>query len=345
MSETQISDSSDTACFNVPSYYLYSNFSPNGGCCAYVREDVVCSRVQRLESDEFPTVWLRLTCQSSTKYICSLYLSSNKTDYTKFFQFLNSKVDFIISSSPSAEIIVLGDFNVHHREWLYSRRTDAAGERAFEFCLENDFTQLVQYPTRIPDRLGDEPNILDLFLTTNPSLYTVNVSAALGSSDHLLVSVSFPLISGGQLERPPPSERRRLWHYGDANWKDLRLHFSVFPWNDHCFRGRGPSECVERITEVILDGMETYIPSSFPSSRPQKPWFNTDCSRAIRLRDGAYREYRRLQTPESRSSYISCRNRAKTVIRLAKDSFLRDKCNIVSGSSSSRAFWHLAKNV
>ena len=186
---------------------------------------------------------------------------------------------------------------------------------------------------------------MDLFLTTNPTLYTVKVSAALGSSDHLLVTVSFPLISGGQLECPPPSERRRLWHYGDANWKDLRLHFSVFPWNDHCFRGRGPSECVERITEVILDGMETYIPSSFPSSRSQKPWFNTDCSRAIRLRDGAYRKYRRLQTPESRSSYISCRNRAKTVIRLAKDSFLRDKCNIVSGSSSSRAFWHLAKNI
>ena len=210
LSETQICDFSDTARFNVPSYYIYSNFSPNGECCAYVRDDVVCSRVQRLKPDVFPTVWLRLSCQSSTKYICSLYLSSNKTDYKKFFEYLNSKVESIFSSSSSAEVIILGDFNVHHRVWLNSRRTDASGERAFKFCLDNSLTQLVRCPTRVPDRLGDEANILDLFLTTNPFLYTVDVSAALGSSDHLLVSVSFPLIPVGLLERPPPPERRRL---------------------------------------------------------------------------------------------------------------------------------------
>ena len=33
------------------------------------------------------------------------------------------------------------------------------------------------------------------------------------------------------------------------------------------FRGRGPSEYAERITEVILSCMEAYIPLSFPSTK------------------------------------------------------------------------------
>ena len=49
---------------------------------------------------------------------------------------------------------------------------------------------------------------------------------------------------------------------------------------------RDPSRCVESITEVIVSGMEAYIPHSFSRTKPSKPWFNTVCSRAIRDRDG-----------------------------------------------------------
>src|ERR1044072_4676691 len=171
------------------------------------------------------------------------------------------------------------------------------------------------------------------------------ISIIFGSSDHLLISVSYSVSSSLPQERPPPSARRPLWHFGAANWSDLRLYFSDFPWKDYCFRGRDPSECAERITEVILCAMEAYIPYSFPSTKPNKPWFNSTCSRAIRCRDAAFRDYRRLQTPETHSTYISSRNRAKSILRDTKNSFLRRKCNNLSGCSSSRPFCHFAKNV
>src|ERR1700755_643843 len=344
LTETQVFECSDSKPYSVSSYCLYPQFSAKGGCCAYVHNDVVCSRVFNLESSEFSTLWLKLSCNSTTKFICSVYLSPNSTDYPKFFDYLNSKIEHILSSSPFSEIIVLGDFNVHHRQWLSFSSHDPAGELAFNFSIQNNLEQLVQLPTRIPDRLGNEPYLIDLFLTSYPSPYTVKLYPPLGSSDHLLISVSSSVSSGLPQERPPPSARRRLWHFGAANWSDLRLYFSDFPWNDYCFRGRGPSECAERITEVILSGMEAYIPYSFPSTKPNKPWFNSTCSRAIRRRDAAFREYRRLQTPETHSLYISSRNRAKSILRDTKNSFLRRKCNNLSGSSSSRPFWHFAKN-
>ncbi|MPC16166.1 hypothetical protein E2C01_008986 [Portunus trituberculatus] len=42
-------------------------------------------------------------------------------------------------------------------------------------------------------RLGDTPNVLDLFLTSNPSAYAVTLSSPLGSSNHNLISVFCPI--------------------------------------------------------------------------------------------------------------------------------------------------------
>ena len=208
-----------------------------------MRNDVICFRVSYLESPEFSTLWLKLSCNSTTKFICSVYLSSNSTDYNKFFDYLNSEIEDILSSSPFSEIITFGAFNVHHRQWLSFSFHDPAGELAFNFSIQNNLEQLVHLPTRIPDRLGDELNILDLFLTSYPSPYTVKLFPSLGSSDHLFNSVSCSVSSSLPQERPPPSARRRLWHFGAASWSDLRLYFSDIPWIDYCFRGRDPPEC------------------------------------------------------------------------------------------------------
>ncbi|MCP3678980.1 MAG: hypothetical protein GY782_01260, partial [Gammaproteobacteria bacterium] len=182
-----------------------------------------CSRAHNFESSEFSTIWLRLNCHSSTKFFCAVYLSPNSTDYVKFFEYLTSKVEHISSIFPFAEISILGDFNVHHQLWLSSSFTDHPGEQAFNFSLLHDLEQLVQHPTRIPDRLGDQPNILDLFLTSNPSAYSVQLFSPLGSSDHNLISNSCA-ISPLQLQDPPM--QRCFWHFPSIKWDDLRQCYS-----------------------------------------------------------------------------------------------------------------------
>ncbi|MPC37440.1 hypothetical protein E2C01_030919 [Portunus trituberculatus] len=112
-----------------------------------------------------------------------------------------------MSLYPFAEISFLEDFNVHHQLWLSSPFTDHPGELAFNFAILHDLQQLVQHLTRIPDRLGDTPNILDLFLTSNAFVYAVTLSSPLGSSDHNLISV-FCLIS--------PVPPHYLYNEGDS---------------------------------------------------------------------------------------------------------------------------------
>ena len=149
----------------------------------------------------------------------------------------------------------------------------------------------MQFPTRIPDRLGDTTNILDLFLTSNPSAYSVKLFSPLGTSDHNLISVTCPITL---VELQDLLKQRCFWQLNSAKWEDLRQYHSVFPWNDYCFHVRDPSFCAERITEVIIYGMELYIPHSFSNNKAKQPWLNSVCSRAINDREATHKRYRSL---------------------------------------------------
>ena len=102
-------------------------------------------------------------------------------------------MEHILTNLTFAKISILGDFSIHHQLWLSSSLNDQPGEQAFSFTLLHDLEHLVQYSTHIPDRSSDTANILDFFLISNPSAYFVKLSSLLGSSNHCLILVSFPI--------------------------------------------------------------------------------------------------------------------------------------------------------
>lgn len=56
-------------------------------------------------------------------------------DTTKLFEHLQVTTGKVLKQYPSAELVILGDFNAHHVEWLGSRSTDYAGRSAQDFAL------------------------------------------------------------------------------------------------------------------------------------------------------------------------------------------------------------------
>ena len=168
---------------------------------------------------------------------------------------------------------------------------------------------------------GDTPNILDLFLTSNPSTCSVKLSS----------------------QNPP--KRRCFWHFNYAKWEDLRQYYSDFPWDDFCFHVRDPSLCAERITEIIISGMELYIPHTFFNTKAKKPWFNSACSRAVKDREAAHIRYRSHPSAETYALYTFARYHIKSILQLTKNSFINRKCQNLSNSNSSRGFFHLANNI
>ena len=100
--------------------------------------------------------------------------------------------------NPSANVFVSEDFNVHHKDSLtYSGGTDGSGELCFNFSISNDITQMVNFPTWIPDCDSHSPTILNLFLSSDASICSTMAFPPLGNYDHVVVSVSiyFPSYS------------------------------------------------------------------------------------------------------------------------------------------------------
>ena len=121
----------------------------------------------------------------------------------------------------------LGDFNVHHKEWLvHSNKTTAEGRHYHEFALAYDLTQIVNKPTHIPDQPGHFSNLLDLFLTSSPDACSLSVHSPLGSSDHCLIQVK---VEAKCSVTPDAPFHRKVFRYSKADWDGFRSFLPGIP--------------------------------------------------------------------------------------------------------------------
>ena len=99
--------------------------------------------------------------------------------------------------------LYLETFKVHHKDWLtYSIGTDRPGELCYNLFISNDLTQMVNFPTRIPDCDSHSPALLDLFLSSDASICSTMAFPPLRNSDHVFVSVSIDFLTNSQQDTP-----------------------------------------------------------------------------------------------------------------------------------------------
>ena len=154
------------------------------GLVVYVKEGLPFARDVSLENSTYSYLCFRLALLHSVSYIFFLYRSPSLSLST-IFDSISSNIDEVLSINPAANVFVFGDFNVHHKDWLtYSGGTDRPGE------LSNDLTQMVNFPTRIPDCDSHSLALLDLFISSDASICSTMAFPPLGNSDHIVVSIS-----------------------------------------------------------------------------------------------------------------------------------------------------------
>ena len=155
-----------------------------------------------------------------------LFYRSSSSSLCTIFDSISSKIDDVLSINPSA-VFIFADFNVHHKDWLtYSGGTDRPGEVCYNFSITNDLTQLINFPTRIPDCDSQSPALLDLFISSDASICSTMAFPPLGNSDHVVVSVSIDFPTNSQQDSP---FHRIAYDYSRADWDGLRDHLRDVP--------------------------------------------------------------------------------------------------------------------
>ena len=108
----------------------------------------------------------------------------------------------------------------------------------YNFSISNDLTQMVNFPTRIPDCDSHSPALLDLFFSSDANICSTMAFPPLGNSDHVVVSVS--------IDFPSNYQRDTLFHciaydYSCDDWDGLRDHLRDVPWDDIFMLGASAS--------------------------------------------------------------------------------------------------------
>ena len=184
------------------------------GPTVYVKEGLPFARNLSLENSANSYLCFQLTLLHSVSYFFFLYRSTSSALCT-VFDSISSNIDEVLSINPSANVSVFRDFNIHHKDWLtYSSGTDRSGELCYNFFISNDVTQMVYFPTRIPDCDSHSPALLDLFLSCDASICFTMAFPPLGNSDHVVVSVSIDFLTNSQQDAP---FHRIAYDYSCAN--------------------------------------------------------------------------------------------------------------------------------
>ena len=162
-----------------------------------------------------------------TQYLTSFSSIDHLLTLCTIFDSISSNIDEVLLINPSANVLVFGDFNVHHKDWLtYSDGADRPGELCYNFSISNDLTQIVNFPTRIPDCDFHSPALLDLFLSSDASICSAMAFPRLGNSDHVVVSVSVDFPINSKQDTP---FHRVAYDYSRADWDSLRDHLRDVP--------------------------------------------------------------------------------------------------------------------
>ena len=160
------------------------------GLAVYVKEGLLFAWDLSLENSSDSYLSFRLALLHSVSYFFFLYRSPSSALCT-VFDSVSSNIDEALSINPSTNIFVFGDFNVDLKDWLtYSSGTDQIGELCYNFSISNDLTQMVDFPTWIPDCDSHSPALLDLFISSDASICSTMAFPPLGNSDRVVVSVS-----------------------------------------------------------------------------------------------------------------------------------------------------------
>ena len=225
--ETNLGDSIDSGNFSVKGYLpLIQKDSGTRmhGLTVYMQEGLPFAWDLSPENspDSYLFFWLALL--NSVSYFFFLY-GSPLSLCSFWFYFISHRWGSL--DQPMWKCVVFWNFNIHHKDWLtYSGGTDISGDLCYNFSISNEFTQMANFPTRIPDCDSHSTALLDLFISPEASICSTMVSPPLGNSDHVVVSVFLEFLSYSQ---QVALFHRIAYEYSHADWKSF--------WSFEMFHG------------------------------------------------------------------------------------------------------------
>ena len=329
-------DSSISECdegISIPGYNIACRKDRNangGGIIVYCLDGVAVYHDESNDPSHLEVIWFSIILKEENLLVAAVYRPPSSGD--EVIHYLDSAAIQMIDEFNAKSICLLGDFNVHHKDWLGSHNTDRPGKLLLDLCNSLNLVQTVTEPTRLDQ-------VLDLVLTDLPTKCTTLPNC--GTSDHKPVLIEME----SNVYRDTPF-KRKVWKYKHADYWGMRGYFTEYNWNE-VFQSNDPEECCTKFTDVVKTAMDLFIPSKTITNKVNdKPWFNDHCRKLVAKKRRLHNIAKASQDPEHINAFNRARSEYNKAERKAKAAYrkrLRDE--LTDTGISSKKWWKTVNSL
>ena len=195
-------------------------------------------------------------------------------------------------------------------------KPDCSHKQVYDFFLSTiadyNFTQVDTEPT-------SKDNILDFFLTTNPTLINkVNCSPGLGDHD---------VVSAEALLKPTLHKQKpcKAFIFSKADWPTLKAKMKLY---QQSFLSNHYGQTVEQLwtdfTTTLDKLVQECIPAKLIRGKSSLPWITQEIKRLIRKRDSLYRKFKRSGDSDIKTKFQTLRQQIKKKIKDSYQAYLEN---------------------
>ncbi len=248
-----------------------------------------------------------------------------------------------IVGTPLSEVIWCGDFNAHNTLWG-SNSTDANGLALEEYiddkwlvCLNNG------EGTRF-NSINNTESVLDLTFVSSAiagiSTWNVDKETTIGS-DHFPILIKVG--SGTCQERIKNIPR---WKIENANWEYFQIICA-----EKCLKLNEIKEIEINefnnalVNEIILSAEETIPKSKGNRKCKNVPWWNDECSKAVKARNKAFKYVKKYHSQDVLIEYKRKQAVVRKTIKTQKRNFWRNFCNSIGRDVKLSDIWGMIRRM
>ena len=302
-----------------------------GGVAIFVREDI---QFRSVEIGKEELVVIEMWIGGKSVMMVNFYNPCKRLDLASLVE---------VSNNLQGSVVWTGDFNAHSTLWGCAD-TDVNGQVVEDFLEESGLVCVNDGQGTRYNCTNNTESALDLTLVSDNLAgvcsWNVLQESTLGS-DHYPILVKIGI---EPCVRDRCKEKR--WKLEGANW----VNFSKLTSGkcamlsiDH---GMNIDEINHELVEVVIESAKQSIPMRSGNIRKKSvPWWNDNCTKAIRDRNRAFRQLKLHHTLSVLIEYNKARAVVRKVVKSAKKSHWREYCNSIGRETQISEVWRVLKKM
>ena len=318
------------------------------GLLTAIREDHVGWLYNKIDNDMLQRHIVEIFINNNTKiYISNIYRkqkeTNNKENGKKFWeQYVDTNLD---------NIIISGDFNMHHVIWG-GPKCDPMGEELLEGIYNGPYTlHNGGAITRRAGRIDHRDSAVDLTITKGQDLVKSKSweTWELHGSDHHPILTTW---GGHANSKEPGNDDRILFNYRKVDWNLFKTQAEAIEWRN--LESNDTNTFRKQFIDAIMELGKENIPfkKAEKTKKPFKrkktiPWWDEELNEMKKDRNKLFAEWKVSVNMTYKNNtlikYKKTRNQLTSLIREKKNKYKEGKIQEIRDTSNDSQIWKMIK--